>query len=127
MTAPDPNIAAAIAAATAFGEKGRQVSPSDVTAFGFSLRSRYGKSVELAELLRLAEGVAALGAAHFVRSAFYDSKTGLCSFELSDGAISNGLMAESLATSIRMPRLTRAPTDGSSAMHGRKQGHITAG
>ncbi|TBW07888.1 hypothetical protein E0E52_10555 [Azotobacter chroococcum] len=70
-----------------FEEKAKQVSPAVVVAFGIELVSRYGKAGELREMLEFAEAVATERAERYVSKVFYDSKAGLCTFELVDGVL----------------------------------------
>jgi hypothetical protein len=65
-----------------FAEKAQQVEPSGMGAFGVTISSRYGKADELIELMRFSEHLAGRKVAHYVKSAFYDSKAYICTIEL---------------------------------------------
>ena len=65
-----------------FGEKGTQLEPADLVAFGIPLSSRYGNVSEMIEMLLFAQLVATAGVAWAVASVFYDSKACLCTVEL---------------------------------------------
>lgn len=67
--------------ARSFNEKSGQLSVGSLTAYGIELTTRYSKCAEMIEMLEFARLAAEAGAAAFVRSVFYDSKAGLCSFE----------------------------------------------
>lgn len=77
-------VDAIIKGAKAFAEKGRQVDPSSLTAFGIALSSRYGKADEIVEMLTFAQEAAAACVAHYVKAVFYDSKACCCVFELDE-------------------------------------------
>ncbi|MCY1263154.1 hypothetical protein D9M68_124230 [compost metagenome] len=66
----------------ALSEKGQEVSMSGMSVFGIEILTRYGKARELRELIHFAELVGKAGAAFAVKSAFYDSKSCCCEFEL---------------------------------------------
>jgi len=72
-----------------FGEKSEQITPSVVVAFGIEIHSRYGRAAELIELMRFAELAAEKKVSHYVKRAFYDSKSGMCSLEL-DQSVQDG-------------------------------------
>jgi hypothetical protein len=75
--------------AETFSDKGHQVSPVTIEAFGISLSSRYGKCGEMIEMLQFAQ-VAAVGAvAHYVKEVGYDSKESICAFEF-DESVTEG-------------------------------------
>lgn len=64
-----------------FDEKAEQVSPNILIAFGITLHSRYGKAMELSQMLDFASSVAWVGHEKLVKELFYDSKACLCTFE----------------------------------------------
>lgn len=68
--------------AKTFSDKGHQVSPDTIEAFGISLSSRYGKCGEMIEMLQFAQGAAVGAVAHYVKEVSYDSKASICAFEL---------------------------------------------
>ena len=78
----------AVDIANSFNEKAPQLSCSSLTAYGIELSTRYSKVGEMIEMLQFVELAADAGAASFVKSLFYDSKAGVCSFEL-HGEIDN--------------------------------------
>jgi hypothetical protein len=65
-----------------FGEKTHQVEPASLSAFGILIESRYGIASELVEMLGFAQSCAEKKLAHYVTRVFYDSKGGMCNFEL---------------------------------------------
>jgi hypothetical protein len=85
----DKKIAAIVENAAFLAEKGRQVAPGSLTAFGIQLCSRYAKAEEIVELLRFAEEATKACVAPYVKSVFYDSNSRCCSFEL-DNAVEFG-------------------------------------
>lgn len=76
----------AVDVAKSFEEKSPQLSSGSLTAYGIQLTTRYAKCSEMIEMLELSELAAEAGAAAFVKSLFYDSKAGLCSFAKIKGA-----------------------------------------
>ncbi len=72
-----------------FGEKSRQVEPSALTAFGIEISSRYAQAHELIELMQFAKLAASKKVAHYIKSAWYDSKSGCCTLEL-DPSVQKG-------------------------------------
>lgn len=68
-----------VSAAKALAEKGTEVDPAEVVAFGMKLSTRYGKCDELAELLMFAKAAASRAVSQYVAEAFYDSKA-CCAF-----------------------------------------------
>ena len=77
-------ISALVRNAETFSDKGHQVSPATMDAFGISLSSRYGKCSEMIEMLQFAQAAAAGAVAHYVKEVSYDSKASICAFELDD-------------------------------------------
>lgn len=75
--------------ANTFSDKGHQVSPDTIDAFGISLNSRYGKCGEMVEMLQFAEAAAVGAVAHYVKEVSYDSKASICAFEL-DESVTEG-------------------------------------
>lgn len=75
--------------AETFSDKGHQISPDAIEAFGISLSSRYGKCREMIEMLQFAQAAAVGAVAHYVKEVSYDSKASICAFEL-DQSISEG-------------------------------------
>jgi hypothetical protein len=76
------SLDAATHVSRALSEKGHEVSMPGMTAFGIEISTRYGKAHELRELIHFTELVAKAGAAFAVKSAFYDSNSCCCEFEL---------------------------------------------
>jgi hypothetical protein len=83
------NIKEVFTMADYFAEKAAQIEPGALTAFGIVIDSRYSQANELAQLLRFAESTAQKNVAHYVKRAFYDSKAGMCFFEL-DQSVEKG-------------------------------------
>jgi hypothetical protein len=77
-----------------FAEKAHQVDPNTLIAFGIELSSRYGDASEIKEMLTFAELVATDKVSHNVKKVFYDSKAGICSFELDPSIDSDGPVAD---------------------------------
>ena len=69
-----------------FREKGQQVTPATIVAFGIPIQSRYGKAREIVEMLEFAKLAAESGIAGYVSSVFYDSNSCCCEIELNEGA-----------------------------------------
>lgn len=69
-----------------FGEKGSQIEPSSLVAFGIPLQSRYGKAFEMIEMLAFAQLAAESGVAGYVGSVFYNSRSCCCEIELKEEA-----------------------------------------
>jgi hypothetical protein len=101
----------------AFQEKGRQVTPGNFEAFGIPISSRHAKAREIIELLSFAEAAARACVAHYVKSAFYDSKSSCCSFEL-DPAVHYGDEIEMELRAIGNQTLTQFDWFGT-ILHGR--------
>lgn len=74
-----------ISVAKSFDEKAPQLSVDAITAFGIALTTRYGKCGEMVDMLNFAKEAAVAGVASCVQSLFYDSKSGVCAFELHVG------------------------------------------
>lgn len=72
-----------------FAEKATQVEPSNLQAFGIPVSSRYGNADELTEILQFAQLLAQKGIAHQVLKVFYNSKVGICEFDL-DPSVKKG-------------------------------------
>lgn len=70
--------------AETFSDKGHQVSPETIFAFGISLSSRYSKCGEMIEMLQFAQAAAVGAVAHYVKEVSYDSKASICAFELDE-------------------------------------------
>ncbi len=79
-----------------FEEKSSQVSPSSVLAFGITLSSRYGHVDELIEMMEFAKLCAVKKVENYVKSVFYNSKSGQCSFELDPSVQQGDSVAEIL-------------------------------
>lgn len=58
-----------------FSEKGSQIEPSCMVAFGIKIQSRYGKAYEMVEMIQFAERAAEFGVASYIDSVFFDSKS----------------------------------------------------
>lgn len=61
-----------------FSEKGSQIEPSCMVAFGINIQSRYGKVSEIAEMMQFAKRAAEFGVASYIDSVFFDSKSCSC-------------------------------------------------
>lgn len=70
-----------------FADKGRQVVPDTITAFGIHLSSRHGKVYEVIDMLGFATEAAKGALAHYVRAVNYDSNACVCSFELDKSVV----------------------------------------
>lgn len=79
-----------------FSEKGSQVEPSHLTAFGISLESRYGKADKIRSMLAFAETAAHAGVAGYIASVLYDSKAYICHYELRDTAFRRSAVLETI-------------------------------
>lgn len=73
-----------VSAAKALGEKGMEVDPASVVAFGMRLSTRYGKCRELAELLTFAHEAALRAVSQYVAEVSYDTKSCCAFFTLND-------------------------------------------
>lgn len=80
-------ICGLIRSAEAFAEKGQQVSPNKLYAFGITICSRYGNAGEIVEMFRFSHASALAAVAHYVKEVFYDSKAGVCSFDLDESVV----------------------------------------
>lgn len=69
-----------------WSEKGSQVEPGALVAFGIPLQSRYGKAHEIMEMLAFAQLSAQAGVAGYVESVFYDSQSCCCTVQVKPGA-----------------------------------------
>lgn len=58
-----------------FSEKGSQIEPSCMVAFGIKIQSRYGKAYEIIEMIQFATRAAEFGVASYIDSVFFDSKS----------------------------------------------------
>lgn len=63
-------------------EKGGQVEPGSLVAFGIPINSRYSKVLEIMEMLAFAHLAAQAGVAGYVDSVFYDSQSCCCTVQL---------------------------------------------
>ncbi len=80
-------IYALVRNASTFSDKGHQVSPATLDAFGIDISSRYGKCGEIIEMLRFAQAAATAAVAHYVKEIAYDSKASICAFELDESVL----------------------------------------
>lgn len=62
-----------------FGEKSTQVKPSVLKAFGIQITSRYGKAIEIIEMISFCEKIAE-NSITSIKEVFYDSKASICNF-----------------------------------------------
>lgn len=69
-----------------FSEKGAQVKPGSLVAFGIPIDSRYGKADEIVRMLMFSNVAARMGVAAFIAGVFYDSKSCCCTIELKEEA-----------------------------------------
>lgn len=79
----------AIKISDALQEKGEEVSPDAMTAFGIEVSTRYGKCYELEEMLAFCRRCADAGAATFVTQVFYDSKACIANITFQPEAVNN--------------------------------------
>lgn len=79
-----------------FGEKTHQVIPESLIAFGMDISSRYGKAQELIQMIQFAQEACKQGVSNYVKSVFYDSKAGICTFELDPAVKAGDRVAEAL-------------------------------
>lgn len=73
----------------ALQEKGEEVSPDSLTAFGIAISSRYGKCYELEEMLAFCRLCADAGAATFITEVFYDTKACIVNITFQPEAVRN--------------------------------------
>ncbi|MCD0492288.1 hypothetical protein LQD23_08260 [Chromobacterium violaceum] len=78
----DESLGRIIAVAKMRNEKPFAISPSAITAYGIELHTRHGNVFEMIQMLSFAEECAKLDVAPSVKSAFYDSNSCTCNFEL---------------------------------------------
>jgi hypothetical protein len=76
--------------ATTFSDKGHQVVPSQFSAFGIGIGSRYGKCEEIILMLQFCQAAAGTSVAHYVKEVNFDSKACVCSFVLDESVIEGG-------------------------------------
>ena len=79
-----------------FCEKGTQVKPSRLVAFGIPIDSRYGKATEIRCMLAFVERAALTGVARYIASVFYDSKACICGYELRGTAFRQPAVLETI-------------------------------
>ena len=68
-----------------FSDKAHQTQPSQFSAFGIGIGSRYGKCDEIVQMLQFARAAAGASVAHYVKEVDYDSKASICAIVLDDG------------------------------------------
>ena len=80
-------LTALVQNATKFSDKAHQIQPSQFSAFGIEIGSRYGKCYEIIQMLQFAQAAAGASVAHYVKGVDYDSKASICAFVLDDAVV----------------------------------------
>lgn len=89
-------LTALVQNAAKFSDKAHQIQPSQFTAFGVGIGSRYGKCDEIVQMLQFAQAAAGASVAHYVKEVDYDSKASICAFELDDAVVEGGEIERTL-------------------------------
>jgi hypothetical protein len=89
-------LTALVQNAATYSDKAHQVMPSQFSAFGIGIGSRYGKCDEIIEMLQFCQAAAGASVAHYVKEVNFDSKACVCSFELDKAVVEGGEVERAL-------------------------------